>query len=129
MCVAAVIHNVAVTRFLLICAGGAAGTGARYLLSLWITAPYATLLVNLIGSFLLGLLMHASLLTLSPDTRLVLGTGLLGGFTTYSTFNYDMLALLRSNSWGAAGLYAAATLVGCLAAGALGIVIGRAFAN
>jgi fluoride exporter len=124
-----VVHNVAVTRFLLICAGGAAGTGARYLLSLWITAPYATLLVNVIGSFLLGFLMQASLASLSPDARLILGTGLLGGFTTYSTFNYDMLAMLRGNSWGIAALYGTATLLGCLAAGALGIVAGRALGH
>jgi fluoride exporter len=124
-----VVHNVAVTRFLLICAGGAAGTGARYLLSLWITAPYATLLVNVIGSFLLGFLMQASLASLSPDARLILGTGLLGGFTTYSTFNYDMLAMLRGNSWGIATLYGTATLLGCLAAGALGIAAGRALGH
>ena len=85
------------SRFFWICLGGAAGTGARYLLSSWALSalpspfPFGTLAVNLIGSFLMGLLVpigHASPL-LSPTARLALTTGVLGGFTTYSAFNED----------------------------------------
>ena len=80
-------------RFLWICLAGAAGTGARYLLSTWLSRasgpafPWGTLAVNLLGSFLLGLVMEIGLATgvLPPTLRLTLATGLLGGFTTYST--------------------------------------------
>ena len=89
--------------------------------------PYGTLLVNVTGSFLLGLLMQLSLSTqiVSTDMRLLLGTGILGGFTTYSAFNYETLALLRGNTWGLAIVNVATTLIGCLVAGALGSVIAR----
>lgn len=121
-------------RFLLMCLGGAAGTGARYLLVLWATRaaglgfPYGTLLVNVTGSFLLGLLMQASLTsqTIGTDARLIVGTGVLGGFTTYSAFNHETLSLLREGSLRIAAANVAVTLFGCLAAGALGIALGRA---
>jgi CrcB protein len=121
-------------RLFWISVGGAVGTALRYLLSSWLVGllgpafPYGTLAVNVIGSFLLGLLMHVGLSTevVSPGLRLVLGTGVLGGFTTYSTFNYETLAYLREGSLGMGGLNLAATLFGCLAAGALGVAAGRA---
>ena len=124
-------------RFLLICLGGALGTGARYLIAVWVARtvgtafPYGTLLINVAGSFLLGLLMQLSLSTqmISADMRLIIGTGILGGFTTYSTFNYETLALLHEDAWGAALANAAATLIGCLAAGAFGIGVARAVAQ
>ena len=122
------------TRFVLICLGGAAGTGARYLLSVWITRiagpgfPYGTLAVNVIGSFLLGLLMQLSVSTqwIGADTRLIIGTGVLGGFTTYSAFNHETLAMLQEDAWTLAVANAAATFLACLAAGALGIGAVRA---
>jgi CrcB protein len=84
-------------RFLWICLGGAIGTGARYLLSGWVARqfgssfPYGTLAVNLVGSLLIGAVMHLALATaqLSPDLRVVIAVGVLGGFTTYSGFNYE----------------------------------------
>lgn len=120
-------------RFLLICFGGALGTGARYAIFVWAARvigtgfPYGTLLVNVVGSFLLGFLMQLSLSTqiVGGDARLILGTGILGGFTTYSTFNYETLTLLREGSWGIAAANTAGTLIGCLAAGAVGIVFVR----
>ena len=126
-----------VARFLLICLGGAIGTGARYMVAVWMARtvgtvfPYGTLLVNLGGSFLLGLLMQLSLSTqtISADMRLISGTGILGGFTTYSTFNYETLALLREDAWGVALANTAATLIGCLVACTLGIGVARAVAQ
>lgn len=126
-----------VARFVLICLGGAIGTGARYLVALWVARyagaafPYGTLLINVSGSFLLGLLMQLSLSThmISADMRLIVGTGLLGGFTTYSTFNYETLALLREDAWGAALVNIAATLIVCLIAGAVGVGMARVAAR
>lgn len=124
-------------RFLLICLGGAIGTGARYMVAVWVARtvgtafPYGTLLINVGGSFLLGLLMQVSLSTemISANMRLIIGTGILGGFTTYSTFNYETLALLREDAWGVALVNIAATLIGCLIAGALGFGMARAVAR
>ena len=122
-------------RLALISLGGAFGTAARYLLSVWLLRtlgpafPYGTLAVNVIGSFLLGVIMQAGLDTtiLSPTARVVLGTGVMGGFTTYSTFNYETLQYLQQGAWAAAGLYVATTLFVCLAAGGLGVWLARAF--
>jgi CrcB protein len=121
------------SRFLWICAGGAFGTGARYLLSGWALAalgpsfPYGTLAVNLIGSFGVGLLMQVGIATpiLSPTARLTLTTGVMGGFTTYSTFNYETIRYAQDGSWALALGNVAATLAGCLAAGVLGVAAGR----
>jgi CrcB protein len=120
-------------RLLLISLGGALGTAARYLLSAWMLRalgpafPYGTLAVNVIGSFLLGAIMHTGLQTtlVSPTARLVLGTGVMGGFTTYSTFNYETLQYLQTGAWALAGLNVLTTLLACLAAGALGIAVAR----
>ena len=121
-------------RLLWISLGGALGTAARYLMSVWLLRalgpafPYGTLAVNVIGSFLLGVIMQAGLDTtlLSPTTRVVLGTGVMGGFTTYSTFNYETLQYLQAGAWAMAGLNVAVTLFVCLAAGALGVAVARA---
>ena len=118
-------------RFLWICLGGAAGTGARYLLSGWLLRaagpgfPWGTLAVNVIGSFLLGLLMQIAPAT---DLRLALTIGVMGGFTTYSSFNYEMLQYLLRDEWLTASAYVAATLLVCLTAGALGLLCGRLLA-
>jgi fluoride exporter len=123
-----------VARFLWICLGGAVGSGARYLVALAVLGrlgpafPWGTLAVNAVGSFLLGALMHVGLTTewFSPTLRLALTTGVLGGFTTYSTFNYETLEYLREGAAGLALLNVAATLVLCLVAGWLGFALGRA---
>jgi CrcB protein len=120
-------------RFLLICLGGAVGTGARYLIAietprlLGTSFPYATLIVNVAGSFLLGAVMHVGLTTalMTPTLRLVLATGVMGGFTTYSTFNYETIEYLREGALAMAALNVAATLVLCLVAGALGLTVAR----
>ena len=120
-------------RFLLICLGGAIGTGARYLVAietprlLGASFPYGTLIVNVVGSFLLGAIMHVGLTTamMTPTLRLVLATGVMGGFTTYSTFNYETLEYVREGALGLAALNVAATLMLCLLAGALGLALAR----
>jgi len=110
--------------FLLVCLGGAVGTGARYLLQGWAlevlgpSFPWGTFAVNAIGSFLLAIVMYGGLeaATISPTMRLVLGTGLLGGFTTYSTFSFETMRYLQVGSWGLAMANVLATVVVCLAA-------------
>jgi CrcB protein len=123
-----------VARLLYICLGGALGTGARYLLSgallraLGPSFPVGTLAVNVIGSFLLSLIMQLSLATtaISPTVRLVLTTGFLGGFTTYSTFNYESLSYFEQGAWGLGLLDVSVTVFACMAAGVLGLWSGRA---
>jgi CrcB protein len=120
-------------RFLMVCLGGAVGTGARYLIAigaprlLGTSFPYATLIVNVTGSFLLGAIMHVGLTTslLTPQTRLVLTTGVMGGFTTYSTFNYETIECLREGAFALAAMNVAATVLLCLLAGALGLILAR----
>jgi CrcB protein len=115
-------------RLAWVCLGGAAGSGARYLLAGWVQRlagagfPAGTLAVNLLGSFVLGLLMPLGLRTdlLSPTVRVALATGLLGGFTTYSTFSYETMSLLQEGAWLAAVANVGGTVVGCLAASFLG---------
>jgi CrcB protein len=108
------------TRLLLVCLGGALGSGARYLIAL--TVPQATLAVNLAGSFAIALVMA----TLAPsDLRLFLVTGILGGFTTYSAFNEETFTMLRNGAWLAAAAYVLATVLGCLVAGLLGYAAAR----
>lgn len=123
-------------RFLLVCLGGAVGSGARFALSSWIGAaagaafPWGTLAVNLAGSFLLGVVMQLGVAyeVLSPSLRLALGTGVMGGFTTYSTFNYETLVLFQDRAWLLGVANAAAHFVGCLLAGWLGFVVARRIA-
>jgi|SRR5690348_10044820 CrcB protein len=120
-------------RLVLISLGGALGTAARYLLSVWLLRtlgpafPYGTLAVNVVGSFLLGIVMQMGGDTspLSPTTRLVLGTGVMGGFTTYSAFNYETLHYLQQGAWATAGFYVVTTLLVCLGAGGLGVWLAR----
>ena len=120
-------------RFLLVCLGGALGSGARYLVSSWAARalgpdfPRGTLIVNVTGSFLLAAIMTASLSTdaVPPDLRLFLGAGILGGFTTYSSFNYETIALVQQGSPGLAALNLGLTVLGCLGAGLAGVVAVR----
>jgi fluoride exporter len=119
--------------FFMICLGGAAGTAARYLLGVSIQAavgpsfPAGTLVVNLIGSFLISLFMYlgADKGLIATPTRMVLCTGVLGGFTTYSSFNFETMRLWQQGSLGLAFLNLGATVVGCLVMGGLGLATGR----
>lgn len=107
-------------RLFLLAAGGAAGTLARYGVSVWADRaargvfPAGTMAVNLAGCFLIGVfwaLFERSLV--SPGQRLFLMTGFLGGFTTFSTFGLETFALLREGEyWAAAASAAANNLLG-----------------
>ena len=119
-------------QLLWVCLAGAAGTGTRYLLSVWAAErfgagfPIATLFVNISGCFLMALAVEAAFRTAWPETmRLVVTAGYLGGFTTYSSFNHEATRLLESGATGVAGAYAAATIVGAFVAGWAGHTFGR----
>ncbi|RMH21575.1 MAG: fluoride efflux transporter CrcB [Gemmatimonadetes bacterium] len=97
--------------------GGAFGALARYAVSGWVqdtvhsTFPWGTLVVNLTGSFLLGFGMRAmEALPVAAGTRALLTIGFLGAFTTFSTFSYETVALIRDGDWGRAVAYAGASL-------------------
>lgn len=122
------------TRFLLVCGAGAAGCGARYLVSLWLgqrAFPYATLLVNLVGSFAIALVIELSLriADFPPNLRLALATGFMGGLTTYSSFNYEASAMVMGGATLRGVAYLAATVLGCFTAGLLGLALARRLAG
>lgn len=120
-----------------VCLGGAFGSGARYLVCSWIARtppqafPLGTLTVNVSGSFLLALLMAVSMdaPAVSPAMRAGLAAGVLGGFTTCSTFSYETFVSLQHGDYGIALGNATATVVGCVAATACGWVCGRWLVN
>lgn len=116
------------TQWMAVALGGALGSSLRYFVGLGIAAttnasfPIATCIVNLLGSFLLAFLTPwlTSQLELSVVLRLLLTTGLCGGFTTYSTFNLEWTTLLAEGKTGTAAIYVALTGLGCAGAGLLG---------
>ena len=120
-------------RFLLICLGGAVGTAARYgvggLAARWwgTEFPYGTLIVNVTGSFVIGFIQQVGLNTLaiSDTLRLVLTIGVMGGYTTYSSFSYETLRLVEEGSWLSALLNVVLTTGLCLALCAQGLALGR----
>jgi CrcB protein len=122
-----------VQRFGWICLGGAAGTAARYLIGLWaaralgLAFPYATLIVNVAGCFLIALVMQSALtLGTVPETlRLAITVGFMGGLTTYSSFAYETASLAESGARGTAALNFAVTTLACFAAVALGWLLPR----
>lgn len=112
---------------------GAGGCLARYLVSGWAYTllgrgfPYGTLVVNVVGSFLLGLVMEASLRStlLSPEIRVGVTTGFMGGFTTFSTFSYETVRLMEEGSFVQAGANVLLSVVVCILSAALGIYLAR----
>ena len=111
---------------------GGAGSVTRYLIGRWAVErfgaafPLGTIAVNLIGCFVLGVVTHlATAWTLTPELRAAIAIGFLGGFTTYSSFNQDTIALFTSGAIAAAIANVILTLAGGLVAGWLGLVIAR----
>ena len=115
---------------------GAAGTAVRYLIAIAMAQrfgsalPYGTLFVNIAGCFAIAALVPAgAALGWSPTVRTAVTVGFLGGFTTYSSFNYETMRLWESDATGVAMLNVTLTVVGGLVAGWLGIVAARQFVN
>lgn len=120
-----------VNNFLLVGIGGAIGSMARYgigrLASSWPGGwPLATFLVNLLGSLLIGVLV--ALLWRNEPARLLLGVGLLGGFTTFSAFSLELWQLIERGQQGMAVIYALASVLLALLATMAGFALGRALA-
>lgn len=120
-------------RYLLIALGAAAGANARYLIGLWAgnrlgaDFPYGTLIVNLSGSFILGLLLTLATgrLTLSPEARLLLTVGFLGSFTTFSSYTFETINLLREATLWRAAVNIIANNVAGIVCAILGVALGR----
>ena len=114
--------------------GGGIGAVLRFSLALWVDSrapsvfPWGTLAVNILGCFLIGLIatLADEHRMLSPSLRLLIVPGILGGFTTFSTFGLETWRLIEDGLALAALGNAAASLVGGLAAIALAILVGRA---
>lgn len=113
--------------------GGGVGSALRYLLSGWVAArfmpsgfPAGTLAVNLAGCLIIGLvsgwwLNHP----VAPQWKLLVVTGLLGGFTTFSAFSIEMLALVQRQAWGEAAAYALISVIAGLGLSWLGFIVGQ----
>ena len=119
--------------WLLLFTAGGLGAMARYALSGWIQTragdsfPWGTLGVNVAGCFAIGLLATTleERSVLAPQLRVALLVGLLGGFTTFSTFGLETWRLLAASELGPALANALGSVLGCLAAVALGVILGR----
>jgi fluoride exporter len=107
---------------LLVGIGGAAGSVARWVLTAASPAPWGTLAVNTSGSLLIGVLA-GWLFVRHPRLRLLLGVGVLGGYTTFSTHLLDAHDLLGAPV--ALTAYVVGTLIACVAAAASGLAVGR----
>lgn len=119
-------------RFFWICLAGAAGTGTRYVVTLWAaqrfgtTFPYGTLLVNLSGCFLIAFVMQsAATIAWPPTLRSAITVGFIGGFTTYSSFNYESTRLAQEGAPELAAVNVAVTVLGSFIAGWLGVLASR----
>lgn len=121
-------------NILLVAVGGAIGSVARYLVGLGATRlagpnfPFGTLTVNIAGAFAIGLLveMIARRFDASAEMRVFIVTGILGGFTTWSSFTLDTMVLLERGEIGLSALYLLASLLVSFAAVFAGLALGRA---
>lgn len=121
-------------QFFLVALGGAVGAGGRYGCSIIVRQhfidswPAATLLVNVVGSFGIGIafvLLERGLM--HTDMRALLVIGFFGAFTTFSTFSLELLHMLQRGEFGQSLLYASLSVVSCVAGAALGLLTARAF--
>jgi CrcB protein len=113
--------------------GGAVGSVIRYTVGVAVQNrtgmdfPLGTLVVNITGCLLLGFLIHYALATpaITPEVRALLTTGLCGGYTTFSTFSYETVALIQDGDWRRAALYVGLSVAGSI----LGVMLGIAGAR
>jgi fluoride exporter len=122
-------------NLLLVMTGGAAGAGARHLAGRWTLQafgpgyPWGTLAVNVTGGLLMGLLVGTLARTGgSEGARLLLGVGVLGGFTTFSAFSLDAVQMIERGALLAAVGYVAASVIGAIAALVAGLALTRGLA-
>jgi fluoride exporter len=123
------------TTWLAVATGGAIGSLARFWLAAAMAAltgphfPWGTLLINVLGSGIIGLVAAVTLIparvAMHPDLRVFLMVGICGGFTTFSAFSLQTLELLQSGDAWPAALYIAGSVALCLAAVWAGWLLGR----
>jgi fluoride exporter len=121
-------------NYLLVAIFGAAGAVARYAVDGWVADathgqfPWGTMVINIAGAFALGVVVAVSTerLLLSPQWRVALGIGLLGSFTTFSTYAYETVKLAEDGALGLALLNAVGMVALGLLAAAIGLAAGRA---
>lgn len=118
---------------LLVAIGGAIGSVLRYATALltahWLgdQFPYGTMIVNLAGAFVIGLVheLAAEALLMPGTLRLFLTTGMMGGLTTYSSFSYETVRLMESGAWTSAWVNVVVTTVAAIGLCVLGMATGR----
>ncbi|MCL1037918.1 fluoride efflux transporter CrcB [Shewanella corallii] len=110
------------TNILFVAMGGAIGAVCRYLISIFMIQvfgtgfPFGTLLVNVLGSFVMGVIYALGQVShVSPELKAMIGVGLLGALTTFSTFSNETLLLMQDGEWLKAGLNVVLNLTICLA--------------
>jgi CrcB protein len=121
-------------NILLAAVGGAIGSVLRYLVGVFSTRwfgpsfPWGTLTVNVVGAFVIGLMveMIARRFNASPELRVFIVTGIIGGFTTWSSFTLDTMVLFERGATTAAFAYVVGSLVVSFAAIFAGLALGRA---
>ena len=121
------------TTILVISLGAALGANLRYAVSIWAAQrwgaafPYGTMLINVLGSFAIGLVLvlATTRIPLATAWQLLIVTGFLGGFTTFSTFSYETYGLLVGGSWLEAGL----NILGSVGLGLVGVFLGAGVAR
>ena len=120
------------TNIAVVGVGGMIGSVLRYLVALWtqsrgwVAFPWATLIVNVVGCFLITFILTiAAAVTIRANVRLFLTTGIMGGLTTYSTFDYETTKFFQDGAPLSAFANIGLTLVVCFAAGLLGIALAR----
>ncbi len=120
-------------NYLIIGIGGFLGAIARYEIAVWIgqrwgrSFPLGTFVINVTGSFLIGLLMTlmTEKIIENPQWRLLLVVGFLGAYTTFSTFEYETGALLRDREW----MYAGLNVIGSVFVGFIALKLGEMIAK
>lgn len=122
-----------IKAILIVMIGGGCGAVARYVVSVWagerwgVAFPYGTLIVNLVGCFVISLFMvlAAERWVVSPYLKLLVTVGFLGGLTTFSSFSYETIQLMQANNFAGAFGNIALNAVGGILAAWLGLFLGR----
>jgi fluoride exporter len=122
-----------VLQYFLIGLGGFIGANTRYLLQQWAANqwgadfPYGTMLINVSGSFVIGffLTLATGRLNISPEARLFVATGFLGGYTTFSSFSYETFRLVEQSGWWAAGINFTGNTILSMTGVLLGVFLAR----